>query len=77
MLQDLGIEALINIVSHLFFITVTWQVIRAVRLDEIFSKNRILEARIFILFVTIMIGSAVSNFVIDLLTWSQRLLYLF
>lgn len=77
MMQGLGTQALMNIVSHIVFMIITWQVLNAVRLDEIFKKNRIFEARVVIIFLTIAIGSTVSNFVIDLIHWSQQLLYLF
>ena len=77
MFQDLGVQAMVNITSHIVFIIITWQVLQAVRLDEIFKKNRIFEARIFIVFITIVIGSTVSNFFIDLIHWTQQILYLF
>ncbi len=77
MLQDLGTQALINIASHFIFIFITWQVLQSVRLDELFKKNRIAEARIVIIFLTITIGSTVSHFFIDLINWSQQISYLF
>ncbi|MBU5594340.1 DUF1146 family protein [Amphibacillus sp. MSJ-3] len=77
MIEELGTQALMSITSHIVFIIITWQVLQAVRLDEIFKKNRIFEARIVIIFLTITIGATVSNFFLDLIHWTQQLLYLF
>lgn len=77
MVQELGTQALMNIASHIVFIIITWYVLQAVRLDEIFKKDRIFEARIAIIFLTITIGSTVSHFFIDLIHWTQQLLYMF
>lgn len=77
MIEDLGMQALGNITSHIIFIIITWQVLQSVRLDEIFKKNRVVEARIVIIILTIVIGSTVSNFFIDLVHWSRQLMYMF
>ncbi|WP_440897945.1 DUF1146 family protein [Amphibacillus sp. Q70] len=77
MIQELGVQAFMNIASHIIFMIITWQVLQAVRLDEIFKKNRIFEARVVTIFLTIAIGSTVSHFFIDLIHWTQQILYLF
>src|SRR5690625_687868 len=77
MFQELGVQAMVNISSHLIFIIITWQLLRAVRIEEIFKKNRIVEARILIAFITIAISSTVSHFFIDLIHWMQQILYIF
>lgn len=77
MMQELGTQALISIFSHIIFIMITWQVLQAVRLDNIFKKDRTTEARVVIILVTIVIGSTVSNFFLDLIGWSQQVFYLF
>ncbi|MGN8646394.1 DUF1146 family protein [Gracilibacillus sp. HCP3S3_G5_1] len=76
-MQSLAQEGLIGILSHLIFIIITWQVLQAVNFDELFRKNKVYEARILIIFITIAIGSTVSNFFLDFLKWSQQLIYLF
>jgi len=77
MQQTLAQEGLIGILSHLIFIVITWQALQSLNFDELFRKNKIFEARIFIVFITIVIGTTVSNFVLDFLQWSQQLIYLF
>ena len=77
MLQSLGYNALFGMISHVVFIIITWKVIQSIRIEQIFKKNHVMEARIFFLFVTIAIGTAVSNFFLDILEWSQDLIYFF
>lgn len=77
MMQEIGRQAIVNISSHVIFIVITWQVLQGVRLDSIFKKSRIFEARVFVIFLTIVIGSTVSHFFLDLIDWSQQILYLF
>ncbi|MFD2655768.1 MULTISPECIES: DUF1146 family protein [Gracilibacillus] len=77
MMQSLAQEGLIGMLSHLIFIVITWQVLQALNFDELFRKNKVFEARILVIFITIAIGSTVSNFFLDFLQWSQQLIYLF
>lgn len=72
-----GQLALISIFSHLMFIYLTWKVITAIRIETIFKKGRSAEARVFLLFITIVIGTGVSSFFLDILQWSGDLIYLF
>lgn len=64
-------------ISHVLFIYLTWIVIQSLNLDPFFLKNKVTEARILIIFVTIAIGTTVSNFVLDIINWSQDIIYLF
>ncbi|GAA5415845.1 hypothetical protein Pryu01_00877 [Paraliobacillus ryukyuensis] len=74
---EIGQQALISMISHLIFIIITWQVIQSLRLDPIFKKMRTFEAKVLIIFVTIAIGTTVSNFVLDFFRWSQQITNLF
>ena len=69
--------ALISIFSHIMFIYITWKVVTAIRIEAIFKKGRAAEARVFLLFITIVIGTGVSRFFLDILQWSGDLTYLF
>ncbi|TGB01629.1 DUF1146 family protein [Halobacillus salinus] len=70
-------DALVSMTSHLIFIIITWRLIQAVNFDAFFRKQRVFEARLFIIFVTIALGTTVSNFFLDLISWSNSLIYLF
>ena len=77
MFDSIGQNAIISMVSHLVFIAITWRVVNAINFDTIIRKGRVVEARTLLLFITIVIGSGVSRFFLDFLTWSQNLRYLF
>ncbi|MFS8650528.1 MAG: DUF1146 family protein [Caldibacillus sp.] len=77
MLSDLGISSLLNIVSHLLFIGLSWWALQALDFERFLRKNRVAQARLLYLFLAITIGSAVSNFFLDYLFWTQRIPYLF
>lgn len=77
MLSNLGISSLLNIVSHLLFIGLSWWALQALDFERFLRKNRVAQARLLYLFLAITIGSAVSNFFLDYLFWTQRIPYLF
>lgn len=77
MLSDLGISSLLSIVSHLLFIGLSWWALQALDFERFLRKNRVAQARLLYLFLAITIGSAVSNFFLDYLFWTQRIPYLF
>lgn len=75
--QFLAQDALISMTSHLIFIVIAWRVIQSINFDAFFRKHRVFEARIFIVFITIALGTTVSNFFLDFISWSNSLIYLF
>lgn len=77
MIDSIGQNAVISMISHLIFIAITWRVVSTINLDPIIRKGRVTEARILLLFITIVIGSGVSRFFLDFLAWSQDLKFLF
>ncbi|WP_373893964.1 DUF1146 family protein [Virgibacillus natechei] len=74
---DIGQLAVISIISHIIFISITWRLVVAINFDSLIRKSRVTEARILLLFITIVIGSGVSRFFLEILQWSRDLLYLF
>ncbi len=77
MFVDLGVQAAISIISHSVFIIITWRALQSIRLDVLFKKHKVFETRLFMVILTIVIASVLSHFFLDLLNWSQQLLYLF
>ncbi|SFE10016.1 conserved hypothetical integral membrane protein [Lentibacillus persicus] len=77
MLSSIGLTAIISMISHLIFIYITWRVITTINIDPLIRKGRETEARILIIFITILIGTGVSRFFLDFIQWSQDLIYLF
>ncbi|RFU64238.1 DUF1146 family protein [Bacillus sp. V59.32b] len=77
MFSAMGQQALIGIVAHLFFIAVTWWALQALQFDKLLRSNSVVKARVLYILLTVAIGSAVSNFFLDYLSWSGQLPYLF
>ncbi|KGX86437.1 DUF1146 family protein [Pontibacillus litoralis] len=75
-MEQIGIQSLTSMVSHLVFITITWRLLQAIHLDGILKKGRVFEGRLLLMFLTITIGTAVSNFFLDFLLWSRNLQFL-
>ncbi|RSK28926.1 DUF1146 domain-containing protein [Bacillus sp. HMF5848] len=65
--------AVISLMSHLFFIVITWYALQGVQLEKFIKANRIMQARLLYILLTVAIGSSVSNFFLDYFLWSQQL----
>ncbi len=68
-----GANSLISIISHLVFIALAWWALQAVNFEKFLRPNRVMQARILYIFLSIIVGSIVSNFFLDYLFWSQQL----
>jgi len=74
---SIGQTAVISMISHLFFIYLTWKLMLTVNLEPLVRKGRAKEAQVLAIFVTIVIGAGVSRFFLEFLQWSRDLIYLF
>jgi uncharacterized integral membrane protein (TIGR02327 family) len=72
-----GQEALLSILSHLVFIAVTWWALQSINFEKFLRKNRVAQARMLYVLVSIVIGSIVGNFFLDYLFWSKQLPLIF
>lgn len=77
MMAGLGPLSLLNIVIHLVFIAISWWALQSLRFDQILRPNRVFQARVLYILLSIAIGSSVSNFFLDYLLWSQQLPLIF
>ncbi|MFC7685813.1 DUF1146 family protein [Ureibacillus sp. GCM10028918] len=75
--QTLGIQAVMGLVSHIFFIAITFYALQAFRLEQLFKKGKVFQIQLIYILLSIAIGSAVSNFLIDFTSWSRQLPYIF
>lgn len=73
MVTGFGQQAFISILSHLLFIGITWWALQALHFDKLLRVNRVIQARLLYILLTVAIGSSVSNFFLDYLLWSQQL----
>ena len=72
-----GQQALLSMIVHLCFIVVTWWALQALHFDKLLRSNKVLQARVLFILLTIAIGSAVSNFFLDYVGFANQLPYMF
>ena len=70
-------QALIAIFANVFFIGISFYALQALMMDKIIKKNRVFQAQLFYILTSIMIGSIVANFFLNLTNWSNQLPFLF
>ncbi|MEQ6356130.1 DUF1146 family protein [Lysinibacillus sp. M3] len=75
--RAVGQEALIGILSHIFFIAITFYALQAFMLEKLFKKNKVFQVQLIYILLSVAIGSAVSNFFLQFSNWSGKLPYLF
>ncbi|WP_096272688.1 DUF1146 family protein [Paucisalibacillus globulus] len=73
---SIGQVAMMSIISHILFIYITWRLMQTINFEPLIRKGRGTEARILLLFLTIVIGTGVSRFFLEFLQWSQDLKFL-
>ena len=73
---QLGQQAIFGLLSHIFFIGVTFYALQCLRLDQLFKKGMTFQVQLVYILLAIAIGSSVSNFFINFTTWSMQLHYL-
>ncbi|MFF3021991.1 DUF1146 family protein [Gottfriedia sp. NPDC057948] len=71
-----GTEALLAIIVHLFFISLTWWALTAIKWESIMKKGHVAQIRLFMVLLTITISSAVSSFFLDYLQYTKNITYL-
>lgn len=70
-------QALVAILANIFFIGISFYALQALMMDKIIKKNRVFQAQLFYILTSIMIGSIVANFFLNLTSWSNQLPFLF
>ncbi|POZ58107.1 hypothetical protein LYSIN_02891 [Lysinibacillus sphaericus] len=75
--EAVGQEALMGILSHLFFIAITFYALQAFMLEKLFKKNKVFQIQLIYILLSIAIGTAVSNFFLQVSSWAGKLPYLF
>jgi uncharacterized integral membrane protein (TIGR02327 family) len=72
-MENFGEVALLSIFSHLVFIALAWWALQSIRLDKLLKPNHVFQARLLYILLAIIVGSSVSNFFLDYLSWSRQL----
>lgn len=70
-------QAVIAILANIFFIGISFYALQALMVDKFIKKNHVFQAQLFFILASIMLGSTVANFFLNLTSWSNQLQYLF
>ncbi|MBI5975513.1 DUF1146 family protein [Staphylococcus canis] len=73
----LGQFAIVHLILHVICICIAYWSLHAIRLDQFFKKGYTAQLQILMIFIAVLIGTAVSNFLVDLLYFSTQIKYLF
>ncbi|WP_339251915.1 DUF1146 family protein [Sporosarcina sp. FSL W8-0480] len=63
---------MLAIVSHIFFIGLTFYALQSIMPEKIIKKNHVFQAQLLFILLSFAIGSTVSNFFLDISYWSGR-----
>ncbi|MGV3096477.1 MULTISPECIES: DUF1146 family protein [Staphylococcus] len=73
----IGQFAIIHLVLHVLCICIAYWALNSLKLDQIFKKGYATQVQVCLMFLAILLGTAVSNFLIDLLQFSTQVKFLF
>ncbi|BGE81914.1 membrane protein [Staphylococcus petrasii] len=73
----IGQFAVIHLILHVICICIAYWALNSLRLDNLFKKGYATQVQVCLIFMAILLGTAVSNFLIDLLQYSTQVKYLF
>lgn len=72
----LGQFAVIHLVLHVICICIAYWSLNALRLDNIFKKGYTRQLQVLLIFMAILLGTSVSNFIVDLLQYSTQMKFI-
>lgn len=75
-LKSVGINSLVQIITYLLFIGLTFRAIQALRFDRFIRKNHSGEAQVLLWLIAISIGYLCGSFFLTLFEQIQNVIYL-
>ena len=75
-MRQIGLNALLTIISNFTFILITFKILRDLRLDYYVNKERQLTFRLFLILVSTALGFLVSQFFLNFIDSVRNLGYL-
>lgn len=73
----MGQLAVIHLILHVICICIAYWALNSLKLDNLFRKGYAMQVQVCLIFLAILLGTAVSNFLVDLLQFSTQVKYLF
>ncbi|MEK3764619.1 DUF1146 family protein [Solibacillus sp. FSL K6-4121] len=74
---EAGQQAIINVLAYIIFIGMALYALQGLRIEQLFKKGKTFQIQLFYIFMSIAIGSAVADFFLNFLDWSQTIPYIF
>ena len=74
-MEFIRMQSLVTLISHIFFIGLSFWGLQSLRIDHLFKKNKIQQIQVLYLLFAIVMGYTISQFFLDFLTHSQNLIY--
>ena len=75
-MRQIGLNALLTIISNFTFILITFKILRDLRLDYYVNKERQRTFRLFLILVSTVMGFLVSQFFLNFIDSVRNLGYL-
>ncbi|WP_433941629.1 DUF1146 family protein [Paenibacillus lautus] len=72
-----GVSGLISIVVSLVCIALAWWALQQVKLDLVVRHPKGPQGKLLHLLLAVVLGRIVAEFLIDYITWSQMIRYMF
>jgi len=76
-MEFITIQSVVTLVSHIFFVGLSFWGLQSLRIEHLFKKNRVQQVRAFYVLVAVALGYLLSSFFLDFLTHSQNLIFFF
>lgn len=69
--------AIVHLILHVLCICIAYWALNSLKLDQFFKKGYATQVQVCLMFLAVLLGTAVSNFLIDLLQFSTQVKFLF
>ena len=73
----IGQCAIVHLILHVLCICIAYWALNSLKLDQFFKKGYATQVQVCLMFLAVLLGTAVSNFLIDLLQFSTQVKFLF
>ena len=71
----IGQFAIVHLILHVLCICIAYWALNSLKLDQFFKKGYATQVQVCLMFLAVLLGTAVSNFLIDLLQFSTPVSY--
>lgn len=73
----IGQFAIVHLILHVLCICIAYWALNSLKLDQFFKKGYATQVQVCLMFLAVLLGTNVSNFLIDLLQFSTQVKFLF